>query len=392
MKAITIHQPFAHYLANGIKRYETRSWSTDYRGLIAIHAGKTWNNDLREQSENLKARFVDVPDIGSKPARGAILAIALLEDVIPTKQLRKTISSLERAVGNYADGRYGWRLKVIERFDTPIPVRGQQGLWNWDWDDFDISKRIAVVGSRDYTDLSLVKDFIYSLPSDTTIISGGAQGVDLAAETHARERGMKVISIPVDTRNLPQHYDKRKAEFGRRAMMRNTYIVQMAGSVTAFWDGSSRGTKDSIDKAEKFGREVRINPIETVMQTELVQKQLTGFLSVYDEGVYIEQTKTKEEPSPDIEALYLWESPWRINEHWVWVFSQWEDGEKTYCPARIGSVEAKRQQRNLSGLFYSSETRSLRDWMDRQIGWVDTPNYAQQWDVGRITSKVCLQC
>ena len=41
MKAISICQPWATLIAIGAKRFATRSWKTDYRGLLAIHAGKT---------------------------------------------------------------------------------------------------------------------------------------------------------------------------------------------------------------------------------------------------------------------------------------------------------------------------------------------------------------
>ena len=40
MKAITVIQPWASLLAEGAKLYETRSWKTNYRGEILIHAGK----------------------------------------------------------------------------------------------------------------------------------------------------------------------------------------------------------------------------------------------------------------------------------------------------------------------------------------------------------------
>lgn len=40
MKALTLCQPWASLIAWGEKQYETRSWSTDYRGLLAIHASK----------------------------------------------------------------------------------------------------------------------------------------------------------------------------------------------------------------------------------------------------------------------------------------------------------------------------------------------------------------
>lgn len=40
MKAITVIQPWATLLATGKKHIETRSWKTNYRGEILIHAGK----------------------------------------------------------------------------------------------------------------------------------------------------------------------------------------------------------------------------------------------------------------------------------------------------------------------------------------------------------------
>lgn len=42
MKTLTLHQPWASLVALGVKSIETRSWSTRYRGPLAIHAGKGW--------------------------------------------------------------------------------------------------------------------------------------------------------------------------------------------------------------------------------------------------------------------------------------------------------------------------------------------------------------
>jgi hypothetical protein len=42
MKAITIIQPWATLIALGEKKFETRSWTTKYRGPLAIHAGMKW--------------------------------------------------------------------------------------------------------------------------------------------------------------------------------------------------------------------------------------------------------------------------------------------------------------------------------------------------------------
>jgi activating signal cointegrator 1 len=41
MKVLTLHQPWASLVALGVKTIETRSWSTKYRGPLAIHAAGT---------------------------------------------------------------------------------------------------------------------------------------------------------------------------------------------------------------------------------------------------------------------------------------------------------------------------------------------------------------
>ena len=39
MQVLTLKQPWATLVAEGIKKYEFRSWKTNYRGKILIHAG-----------------------------------------------------------------------------------------------------------------------------------------------------------------------------------------------------------------------------------------------------------------------------------------------------------------------------------------------------------------
>ena len=41
MKVLSIKEPFATFIANGDKLIETRSWKTNYRGEIFIHASGT---------------------------------------------------------------------------------------------------------------------------------------------------------------------------------------------------------------------------------------------------------------------------------------------------------------------------------------------------------------
>ena len=39
LMVITIRQPYAELIARGVKRVENRTWSSKYRGPLAIHAG-----------------------------------------------------------------------------------------------------------------------------------------------------------------------------------------------------------------------------------------------------------------------------------------------------------------------------------------------------------------
>ncbi len=110
--------------------------------------------------------------------------------------------------------------------------------------------RVAIVGSRDFSDLGAVRDFVRSLPADTTVVSGGARGVDSAAETAASSRGLPVKSFPADWNR-----------FGRSAgIRRNADIVRNSDVVVAFHQGGSRGTQNSIDLARGMGKPVFIIP------------------------------------------------------------------------------------------------------------------------------------
>jgi hypothetical protein len=103
---------------------------------------------------------------------------------------------------------------------------------------------LAIVGSRDFPDLDQVRQFVRTLPSGTTVVSGGARGVDRCAAAAARSRGLRVIEF------LAQ-WDR----FGRRAgFLRNEQIVERCGRMVAFWDGRSSGTHHAITRARALHR------------------------------------------------------------------------------------------------------------------------------------------
>lgn len=100
---------------------------------------------------------------------------------------------------------------------------------------------IAIVGSRNFNDLRMVIRLVEHLPLHSVIISGGARGVDATVENCAIARGL-------ETRIFLPNWQR----YGRGAgIVRNKEIVEACDVLIAFWDGKSKGTKSSIELAEK---------------------------------------------------------------------------------------------------------------------------------------------
>lgn len=149
MRAITLTQPWATLVARGYKKVETRSWSTQHRGPIAIHAAKTfpssaqnlmWRepflSDLREAGAITWDLFYG--PAGAARATlplGAVIATAKLGDVWKVERLdqaaRWGLSAAETEYGDYSPGRYAWFLYDIEPLPEPCPAKGALGLWEW---------------------------------------------------------------------------------------------------------------------------------------------------------------------------------------------------------------------------------------------------------------------
>ena len=126
MKVLSIKEPFATLIKDGIKIYETRSWKTNYRGEIYIHASLSLSKSENVEKANryLKSEI--------KP--GYILCRCELVDCIPmTKDFIEYIynETNESEYGKYVEGRYAWKLKVIEILDEPISAKGKLGIWNY---------------------------------------------------------------------------------------------------------------------------------------------------------------------------------------------------------------------------------------------------------------------
>ena len=107
--------------------------------------------------------------------------------------------------------------------------------------------KLAVIGSRGFSDYPLLIKEVTKL-NPSLIVSGGAIGADSLAEKAALELG-------IPTKIFLPEWNK----FGRRAgFIRNQLIIDEAQEVIAFWDGVSKGTKNSIDITKSQNKRVHV--------------------------------------------------------------------------------------------------------------------------------------
>lgn len=127
MKVITIKQPFATLIAEGIKEYEFRTWKTKYRGVILIHAGKGIDKKAMEKYKHLNLNYPS----------GCIVAKANLVDCIEINDaarvmLNKKNSLVYSNVIRNTDWKgYGFKLENVSKVKE-IKINGKLSLWDYD--------------------------------------------------------------------------------------------------------------------------------------------------------------------------------------------------------------------------------------------------------------------
>ena len=131
MKVLSIKEPFATLIKNKKKYIETRSWKTNYRGELYIHASiSKIRKDVKDRVELMNLVS------GYEMGYGNILCKCELVDCIyMTEEYIDYIKNNEYEqyiCGYYEVGRYAWILKDIEPLDEIIPAKGKLGIWNYD--------------------------------------------------------------------------------------------------------------------------------------------------------------------------------------------------------------------------------------------------------------------
>lgn len=164
VRVLSLLQPWASLLVFGEKQVETRSWKTDYRGPVAIHA--SMNDEYVASIPGILDPFINMmcrrPDIISDEERqallkslataiddylfmksfgqklidrygtcnwnfGKIIGIGELVDCVPTSQIKTGLSEREISLGDYSDGRWAWKFEGMRPIE-PIRMKGALGL------------------------------------------------------------------------------------------------------------------------------------------------------------------------------------------------------------------------------------------------------------------------
>lgn len=130
MKAISVRQPWAWAIIHGGKDVEnrTRNIAGDYRGPVAIHASKGYDElDFYYVSDILAPG--DLPEMDAI-AFGAVIGVATLWAVHQGVQGAWCCPRDERRYQRWAVPDQ-WHLCLTNQrpLPEPIPYRGQLGLW-----------------------------------------------------------------------------------------------------------------------------------------------------------------------------------------------------------------------------------------------------------------------
>lgn len=122
MKALTIWNPWAHYIAEGIKRVENRDWTPPkdlVGGYLAIHAGKRFD---KPGAEHIRTELGLIVPKHDELSQAAIVAVAVIDRIV---------DSADDSPGwddPWFVGAFGWYLRDVVKID-PVPCKGAQKLW-----------------------------------------------------------------------------------------------------------------------------------------------------------------------------------------------------------------------------------------------------------------------
>lgn len=117
MRALSLWQPWASLIYDERKKIETRHWEMLHRGPLAIHAAMKVDKDACRQ---FAYDPLTIP-------RGAMLCIV---NVMGCVRFPHPLAPPDD-YGDFEEGRFGILMRMLNKFDLPVRVKGHQGIWYW---------------------------------------------------------------------------------------------------------------------------------------------------------------------------------------------------------------------------------------------------------------------
>ena len=150
MKVLSIKEPFASLIKEKKKCIETRSWKTNYRGEIYIHASLSKVPKERFSNEDFNNL---IKDMEFNPGH-IICKCNLVDCIYITKEYIENLKRenyQEYLCGHYEEGRYSWVLEDVEEI-IPVKAKGRLGIWNYNDELELVNKKIdlVIIGNTAY--------------------------------------------------------------------------------------------------------------------------------------------------------------------------------------------------------------------------------------------------
>lgn len=129
IRVITLKQPWASLVANGLKIYEFRNMNYSYRGKILIHAGKGFDKDAMERVKDYNLDY---------PTAKILAEVEIVDCIKIDNNFYEMINKLNSPVyGNKKRTGYAWKLENINKINIDKIINGKQGIWYIDLEHLD---------------------------------------------------------------------------------------------------------------------------------------------------------------------------------------------------------------------------------------------------------------
>ncbi len=116
--ALSVRQPWASLIVAGLKSVEIRSWPTNYRGVLHIHAAKTIDTD------GMKRFYLETPLVGV-----LIGTVKLIKVEEFTDATWESLADAHLDLGPFVPGYYAWHLADPRIFSYSISCQGRTGIF-----------------------------------------------------------------------------------------------------------------------------------------------------------------------------------------------------------------------------------------------------------------------